>query len=126
MNSDHLTQSQPIAQLPQGVRRCKGWVWVGDIDVLAVVRSGLGSGDDGRAGSDLAVHGSCSSGCGGGSLAVDVLIGDDMAKSAGVGDQTLRRFGRNGLPAFVVAYVALSAAHASGKSRLGNTQLFAD
>ena len=53
-----LVQSQPIAQLPQRMRSCTGWVWIGDVDVLAAIGGSSGTGGDGIAGEDLSVHGS--------------------------------------------------------------------
>jgi hypothetical protein len=59
MTSNHfaLVQSSHVSQFPQRMRLCVGWVWVGDIDVMAVVRSSAGAGDDGGAGQD-GFHGS--------------------------------------------------------------------
>lgn len=48
----NLTQSQLVTQLPQRMGLCVGWVWVGDIDVIAAIRSSAGSGDDAGAGED--------------------------------------------------------------------------
>jgi hypothetical protein len=119
-NTTNLTQSQLEAQLPQGVRLCVGWVWIGDIDVLALIRSSAGAGDDGGAGDDLLGHDS--SGLCGGGRAVDVLISDDMPKRLRVGNQALCSLWRNGLTALIVTNVPLSAAHPSSKCGLGDAQ----
>lgn len=51
-----LAHSNPIAQLPQRMGGCAGWVWIGDVDVLAIVRSSAGAGDDLGAGEDGLGH----------------------------------------------------------------------
>jgi hypothetical protein len=115
-----LVQSQLVAQFPQRMGRCVGWVWIGDIDVLATISSSAGAGFDGGAGEDLLGHDS--GGLCGGGRAVDVLISDDMPKRLRVGNQALCSLWRNGLTALIVTNVPLSAAHPSSKCGLGDAQ----
>jgi hypothetical protein len=120
MTSNHFTlvQSSHVSQLPQRMRLCVGWVWVGDIDVLATISSSTGGGFDGGAGEDLLGHDS--SGLCGGGRAVDVLISDDMPQRLRVGNQALCSLWRNGLTALIVTNVPLRASHTSSKCGLGD------
>jgi hypothetical protein len=68
-----LVYSRPVVPLKSSVGRTPGWVWIGDIDVLAALGSGLGLGADGVAGDDGLDHdlGSLSAGSLGCALGFD-------------------------------------------------------
>lgn len=76
--SPKLIHSQLVAEQPQVMSGCAGWVWIGAIDIRAALGTGAGLGDDGIALEDLAVHGSGPLGGFGGGRSKVRQIGPDL------------------------------------------------
>ena len=127
----HLAHAGPVVALEVRAGSAQGWVWIGDVDVLAEIGSSSRKIADVVAGNDglhgLAACSSCfSSSRSVGEGAIDVIESDDMPKGLGVDDQALGRIRWNRLAPLVMANISLSAPHADCKSSLGDTEFFAD